>query len=515
MTLSEIQTVVANLDDFIELPDGIERLRKAVLALAVAGKLVPQDPKEGTGEELYKKIQAARAKQETTGRKKKEQAYAPVTPDEVPFEIPKSWKWVRLGDVTNYGKAEKCKPGELKPGIWVLELEDLEKDGGRLLSVIRYPERRSLSDKNIFQKGDVLYGKLRPYLNKVLVASEVGVASSELLPIRWYGDGNSEYLRNVLLSDYFSGYVNQRTYGMKMPRLGTEDGQRAPLPLPPLVEQKRIVQKVKEIMAQLDELEARKNERDTTRAQFTRSAMAALGRGESKLSLEHLAELIKTPEDVEELHNAALTLAVSGKLVPQVKQDGVVESEKSAVEFGKEFNIPDSWKWFQLDRVCDFKYGYTDSAKESGGARFVRITDMDGDGNLIEQDQKFVDVSAESEKYLLKKGDILTARIGATFGRTIIFKESYKAIFASYLIRITFDHNLIVPEYYLAFSKSGLYWGQAHALVSGSAQPQFNANLIKKMYIPVPPVAEQKRIVEKVGEVMGLITSLKKIVEEK
>ena len=137
---------------------------------------------------------------------------------------------------------------------------------------------------------------------------------------------------------------------------------------------------------------------------------------------------------------------------------------------------------------------------------------MGSDGNLIPDDQRYVDLSSESEKYLLSDGDLLTARIGATFGRTILFRAKYKAIFASYLIRIGFEKDFVLPEYYLVFSRSGLYWDQAHSLVSGGAQPQFNANLIKKMYLPVPPLAEQKRIVKKVEEVMVLINHLKQMI---
>lgn len=230
------------LPELVKTKVDVTEFDKAILTLAVSGKLEPQDPKEGTADEVFKQLELQDGK---LGRKGKVQKLSQITPDEVPFEIPKSWKWMRLGEITNYGKSEKLKPNQLKQGMWILELEDMEKDGGTLLTMVRFPNRNSLSDKNVFSAGDVLYGKLRPYLNKVLVATEDGVASSELMPLRW--KGSAEYLRLVLLSSYFASYVNQRTYGMKMPRLGTEDGRRALIPVPPLKEQKRIVKKVLEI----------------------------------------------------------------------------------------------------------------------------------------------------------------------------------------------------------------------------------------------------------------------------
>ena len=143
---------------------------------------------------------------------------------------------------------------------WVLDLEDIEKDTSKLLQKCRFSERRSLSDKNSFQAGDVLYGKLRPYLNKVIVADEAGVCTTEILPVRCYGPFSSNYFKFALKSPYFINYVNARSYGMKMPRLGTEDGRKAYFPLPPLAEQHRIVAKVDELMALCDALKTRINE---------------------------------------------------------------------------------------------------------------------------------------------------------------------------------------------------------------------------------------------------------------
>ena len=149
----------------------------------------------------------------------------------------------------------------------------------------------------------------------------------------------------------------------------------------------------------------------------------------------------------------------------------------------------------KLDDIANFSYGYTDTAKIQGTARFIRITDIGENGKLNPNNSMYVDLSSENEKYLLEKGDILMARTGATFGKTMIFQEDTPALYASFLIRIRFAENTVLPEYYWHFAQSNLYWSQANKLVSKAGQPQFNANVLRTVVIPVPPIQEQQRIV--------------------
>jgi type I restriction enzyme S subunit len=149
-----------------------------------------------------------------------------------------------------------------------------------------------------------------------------------------------------------------------------------------------------------------------------------------------------------------------------------------------------------LGEIATFKYGYTDSAKESGTARFVRITDIGENGKLISTDSKYVDLTADSKDYLLKNGDLLMARTGATYGKTMLFGENEPAIYASFLIRIRFGDNTVLPSYYWHFAQSSLYWNQANKLVSKAGQPQFNANVLQRVEMPMPSMEVQQRIVD-------------------
>jgi type I restriction enzyme S subunit len=182
------------------VPGGVAKLRELILTLAVQGKLVPQDPSDEPASELLKRIRSARERQISEGKAKRGKPLAELTEDVQPFAIPEKWCWVNLGEITNYGSPVKA--GALLPDTWVLDMEDIEKSSGRLIQRLRFSERPAVSDKNSFTKGEVLYGKLRPYLNKVLVADEDGVCTTEIIPFRCYGEYEPGYFRLALSSPF-------------------------------------------------------------------------------------------------------------------------------------------------------------------------------------------------------------------------------------------------------------------------------------------------------------------------
>ena len=174
--------------------------------------------------------------------------------DNSTFNIPNNWVWTYLKDISDYGKNKKKNGKDIKDNEWILELEDIEKDTGRILKKVYQKERKAVSDKNIFKENDVLYGKLRPYLNKCVIAHESGYCSTEIEPITLIEYVLPEYLHIVMTSKYFLNYVNSCSYGAKMPRLGTKDGQNAKIPLPPLEEQKKIVEKIESLFELIEQL---------------------------------------------------------------------------------------------------------------------------------------------------------------------------------------------------------------------------------------------------------------------
>ncbi len=240
-------------------PDAVVKLRELVLQLAIRGQIVEQiaaEQKDGGWQKFLKSVDGKDGGVELP-----------------PFEISKDWRWVRLDDVADYSAARKVEPSEISDKAWVLDLEEIEKDTGRLLRVTTFKEKQSSSNKAEFLPGDVLYGKLRPYLNKVLVAPKAGFCTTEIVPIRSRGMIVPTYLCLFLRSPHFVAYTNSKSYGMKMPRLGTEDAVQAWIAVPPPAEQRRIVAKVDELMALCDTLEAQLHQTRTLGAHLLASTL--------------------------------------------------------------------------------------------------------------------------------------------------------------------------------------------------------------------------------------------------
>ena len=221
-------------------------LNKRIHERAIQGKLVPQRSEDGTAEELYQQIQREKKKLIAAGKLKKEKPLRTITEEEIPFDIPESWKWVRLGECTTYGQAkQKATPDQIEDDTWCLELEDIERDSARILQRLKVGERPIKGDRAVFKRGNVLFSKLRPYLHKILVADADGVCTTELVPFSCYNGILPEYMVLVLMSPCIDRRICGTSYGVKMPRVGTADMLSLPVPLPPTDEQKRIVDMVK------------------------------------------------------------------------------------------------------------------------------------------------------------------------------------------------------------------------------------------------------------------------------
>ena len=209
-------------------------------------------------------------------------------------------------------------------------------------------------------------------------------------------------------------------------------------------------------------------------------------------------------------------LEVQDKIVAEL--DGyqkIIDGAKQVVEnYKPTIKIDPNWPMVELGEECSMEYGYTAKAQESGDTRFVRITDIDENARLISDNPMFINLSEESKPYVLEKGDVLIARTGATYGKTLLFSDSHQqAVFASYLIRLSFNHDKVVPAFFTSFSLGEIYWQQARELVSGGGQPQFNANVIKKIRIPIPPLKTQQKIVAEIEAERELVDANKKLIE--
>ena len=161
-----------------------------------------------------------------------------------------------------------------------------------------------------------------------------------------------------------------------------------------------------------------------------------------------------------------------------------------------------------LAEIADFTYGLTATALDEGDLRFVRITDISDDGKVRSGDAKFVEMSPDAKRFVLRPGDVLVARTGASFGKTALIDGDEPAVFASFLIRIEVDPAVIEPAYYWHFAQGRGYWAQANSLVSIGGQPQFNANALARVRVPLPPLPVQQEIVSILDRFDALVSDI-------
>ena len=219
--------LLGHYEQIADAPDAVQRLRRFILELAVRGKLVEQNPADEPASELLKRIAAEKARLVKAGKVKKSKSKQ-VDRFNTLFELPKSWKWATLCDLFLYDAGVKRQPKNLNQKLWLLELEDIEKDSGRLLVRITASERESKSTKSEFRVGDILYGKLRPYLNKVLVADRPGYSTTEIVALRPLLRLFPQYCALALRRPDFVDYVTRLGQGTKMPQ--SRHSHSRPLP---------------------------------------------------------------------------------------------------------------------------------------------------------------------------------------------------------------------------------------------------------------------------------------------
>mgnify|MGYP003265953442 FL=1 len=486
-----------------------QELKSSILQLAIQGKLVEQRPEEGTGEELYQQIQAEKKRLIQEGKIKKEKPRPEIAEDEVPFEIPESWKWVRLGDISSYSQRKgKVIASAISPEMWTLDLEDIEKETGRIIRKCTTSDRTISGDKVIFFKGQVLYSKLRPYLKKVLVAPDNGICSSEMVPFSAYGGVDSQYIVYVLTCPHVDYIINSVTYGVKMPRVGTETMTNLLIPLPPLAEQKRIVAKIEELLPYLDRYEKAWNRLEEFNRRF--------------------------PADMQK---SILQMAIQGKLVEQRPEEGTgeelyrqIQAEKQAlIKAGKikkekplpeiaedevPFEIPEGWKWVYFGELYSLSNGTASRGTEGGIERPVlRLADLSGNTINTENVRKISLTEREFLSHKVQKDDLLFVRVNGSKERvaTAFHYTAEKTI--SYCDHLFCGHKCssLVDVDYVMFAFN--CWATRKQLIpeikTTAGQNTINQTSMARILLPLPPLAEQKRIVARLEEILPLCERLK------
>jgi len=525
---------------------GIKKLRELILELAVRGKLVPQDPNDEPASELLERIATEKAELVKQGKIKKQKPLPEISEDEKPFELPVGWEWVRLGFITNYGECDKAEPTDADVDTWIVELEDIEKSTSRLLNRVTFSERPFKSSKNKFNKNDVLYGKLRPYLDKVLVADDSGVCTTEIIPIKVYGNILPGYLRLLLKSPRFIAYANESTHGMNLPRLGTDKAINAVVEITAIAEQSRIVNKVDELMSLCDHLEQQFLTNLDAHQQLVETLLATLIDSQNAGELaenwarisQHFETLFTTEASIDALKQTILQLAVMGKLVPQDPNDepasellkrieqeraqlvkeGKIKKQKPLPPVSNEekpFELPQGWEWIRFSEIlAELKYGTSQKCDYStNGYPVLRIPNVVG-GKISLEDVKFGKLSEHEVKELsLKKGDLIFIRSNGSLsivGQCTLLRQSLvNHAYAGYLIRARIFCDSVCAEYISLMMKTVFIRDQIEKPIrTTTGVKNINSSELSNLKLVLPPLLMQKMIVEKTDVLLSFCESL-------
>ena len=533
--------LVRHFDLIAQAPGGVARLRELILTLAVQGKLVPQDASDEPASELLKKIRAEKDRLIAEGKIKRDKPLAEIGDEEKPFQIPDSWRWVRLADVVNvlngraYGKQEL-----LSEGTPVLRV------GNLFTSNHWYYSNLNLEPEKYCETGDLLYAW-----------------SASFGPFIWSGPKVIYHYHIWKLAPhakahfdvgYFHTYLQEKTaeikaagHGVSMVHMTKEKMEKIVVPYPPLAEQSRIVTRVEELMQLCDALEASGQLAAQQHAQLVGTLLDTLTQSETPEALNeawqriatHFDLLFDRPSSVDAFEQTILQLAVRGLLVPQDPTDepasvlvqkirtekdqliaqGKIKRDKPLppiTDEEKPFELPQGWEWATLVEVA--LNGPTNGVSPNPQElpTNVRCLSLSATTQGIFKPEcfKYVDVeSIMAEKFFLKTGDLLIQRgnsidyvgIAAVYDGAddaYIYPDLMMRLQLSKLVNTEFIHIALVCI-------EGRSYFRNNATGTQGTMPKVNQATVAGAPIPLPPFAEQLRIVTRVNELRSLCAYLR------
>ena len=492
-----------------------QELKSSILQLAVQGRLVEQRPEEGTAEKLYRQIQEEKQRLIKEGKIKKEKPLPEITEDEVPFDIPESWKWVRLGNLSSLiTKGTTPRGGSvsyLDSGVGFLRAENiagLDKLDKSTLKYVDYETHGGFLRRSIIFSNDVLITIAGTLGRTALVRDEdIPLNANQAVAIVRLCDVDSIdllFLINALNASKIQKYLNEQRKVTAIPNLTLVIIENCLIPLPPLAEQKRIVAKIEELLPYIDRYEKAWSKLEDFNKRF--------------------------PGDMQK---SVLQMAIQGKLVEQRPEEGAgeelytqIQAEKqSLIKAGKikkekplpeisddeiPFDIPESWKWVRLSDIANMCLGkMLDKAKNKGKLHpYLRNVNVRWGcfdlSDLLEM--RFEE--DETEKYSIRFGDLVVCE-GGEPGRCAVWDDKQSTIrIQKALHRIRFYgeiNSFFIYRVFEFYASIGFFARR----VTGTTIKHLPGAVLAKILIPLPSLAEQKRIVQKLEEILPLCDKLK------
>ena len=515
--------LLAFYERIADAPDAIVRLRRFILNLAVRGKLVGQDPADEPASELLKRIAEEKWDCTNYNRRKKNEpdASRSATPT---VSIPQIWSWAKLGDLSlrlHYGYTASANP-KLNE-VRLIRITDIQNNNVDWRKVPGCRIDKHSLQNYLLARGDLLIARTGGTIGKTFLVSDIPVVSvfaSYLIRVRPARSLFDQYIKLFCESDIYWSQLREGSRGGAQPNVNGKTLGRMFVPVPPLSEQRRIVAKVDELMALCDRLEAARAEREATRDRLSAASLARLNvpdpnpsvfQGHAAFALDNLAPLTTRLDQIKALRQTILNLAVRGKLVEQDRADepasGLLkriaaekarlvragESRKSqplipVVSAEQPFAIPISWEWVSSTYPT---YGVSDLGKK------IKTKDVleSGAFPVVDQGKILVRGYCNDPRKVVKVFEPLIVFGDHTRETKLI---DFDFVVGADGVKILQPVGIDAPFYHLA-----LQW-----LPLESRGYSRHFKLLKSSYIPLPPLAEQQRIVAKVDELMALCDRL-------
>jgi type I restriction enzyme S subunit len=523
-----------------DAPDAIPRLRCFILDLAVRGKLVPQHSKDEPASELLKRIASEKAR---CGIR---HDVLPRGSEEAPFELPPGWSWTRIGEVcSKTGSGSTPRGGQAvykNTGVPFLRSQNVYDEGLRLddVAYIDTATHERMAGTAVKEK-DLLLNITGGSMGRCCrVPDGFGKAnvSQHVAIIRTTLPGTEDFLHRLVLSPYFQAFIFDEQTGAGRGGLPKNRMDRIAVAFPPLAEQQRIVTKVDELMALCDRLEAARARREATRDRLVAASLARLNaptpeifRDDARFALNALPALTTRPDQIKQLRQTIFSLAVRGKLVPQDPKDEPapelvkrIAMEISAVSAGGPnyefcpFDAPPGWTWICLGRLVgrsDAGWSPKTEDRPRAGEEWgvLKVSAVSWDKFRAWENKQILPGTQPRLQAQVKRGDFLISRANTVelIARAVIVdEEPVNLMMSDKIVRLRLsancDHRYVwIVNNYADFAR-GHY--ARHASGVSASMKNVSRDVIMTLPLPLPPLAEQHRIVTRVDELMALCDQL-------
>ncbi|MBD8109678.1 restriction endonuclease subunit S [Priestia megaterium] len=550
-----MSTLLKHFDTIINTPESVKALEDLILDTAVKGKLVSQNSNDEPASLLMEKILEEKKLLIEEKKIKKEKILPPISEEEKPYELPKGWEWVRLGSLSKQitDGAHKT-PNYINSGVPFLSVKNISK-GYMDFSNVKYideKEHLELIKRCKPEKDDILFCRIGT-LGKAIrinVDTQFSIFVSVGL-IKLIKQSTAKYIELLMQSPYFYSQIEKvKVGGSHTNKINLRDVPNFIIPLPPFAEQKRIIEKVSQLMSFCEELKKRLEKKQKIEDRVNMSTFASLEKstvgeelqGNLQFIISNLHSICTNKKHVQQLRNAILSLAMKGKLVKQDKNDEPASVLIEKVKQGKEqlikekkikkekplseiteeekpFELSKGWEWVRLsDITLKIVDGTHHSPKSFTKGDYLYITAKNIKNEGVDTSNvTYVTADIHQEIYSrcnVEKGDILLIKDGATTGIATINQLDQQFSLLSSVGLIKTPSSFISNQYLIYCFRSPFLQKQIKELMKGSAITRITIQKIKNLVIPLPPLNEQKRIIEKVNQLILLCDELERNLQE-